>query len=260
MLLDREGRFVAKPLNLGISLKDKNQIQVAIQWALVMEFTPEGWVGVEPDLEITGWLYLMKKDGNVNESAFKQLHAAFPMWPDNDPCWLEDNVAALGEAQIGTRFETYNGENKLKVNWLDARDSEGPTLVVRSDDQTRKDLKNLFGAKFRALPKPAAPAPASTPATPAATAAPAAPVATPPKPAKTAAPPASLPTPTCTMDEAWASWSAQGASYGQSLEDTTRLWWEKIAQEFEKTPDQVADITNEQWARIRSMGCPEMVF
>ena len=250
MLANREGLFHAYPTDIGLSESRQNKLlQVAILYKLQEELANGQWVDCSGEgLEITGYHILEKRDHSLNENTIESLKAALG-WDGRDPFWLQDNAEALAQkpVQVKLAFEEYNGQQSLKVQFLNPYGSRGGGLT-KADDELRRAVGNRMGAKFRALAggTPAnPPKPAGKPAAPAARPA--------PKPAAPAAPAATAPMPAAaTMDQAWAEFVKSCPPPKWDQESTEKEWFRIIAELFPgKQPDQ---LTPADWGIMLAEG------
>ena len=242
MLANREGTFHAYPIDVGVNETGPNHLAtVTIVFKLFEERFGAGWLDCSQEaMEITGWFYLEKKDGSLNDKTIESLKAALG-WDGRDPFWLQDNAAELAEhaVQVKLAFEEFNGATNLKVQYLNPYGSTAGG-VSKADDNGRKSIQRRIGSKLRALaggtpanpPKAAGkparaakPAPAVKPAPPT----PAAPAARAPRPGK------------ATIDEAWDAFLQEYESRdGGSVEDRDQQWFRVISELFPgKRPDQL---------------------
>ncbi|MFB3894496.1 MAG: hypothetical protein ACE15C_21045 [Phycisphaerae bacterium] len=266
MLANREGLFNAYPVEIGLSESRQNKLlQVVILYRLVEEQVEGQWSDCsEEHLEITGYHILEKRDHSLNEKTIGALKDALG-WDGRDPFWLQDNAAELAQkpVQVKLAFEEYDGQQTLKVQYLNPYGSQRGG-VAKADDEMRRSVGNRLGSKFRALaggtpvnpPKPAgkptAPAPPAKPVA-AAPAAASSPAAAPSQPAQTApapsAPPQAQPAPTATMEQAWEEFNRHCPPPPEGKWDQASVekeWFRIIAALFPgKQPDQ---LTPADWA------------
>lgn len=174
--------------DLGLTEQGSNNLACAVlRVRLTAELQNGEWGNIENEgLEITGWHFLEKKDGTVNQPTIEQLKAALG-WDGRDLDWLEDTDLAGVELQVSLEWESWNGKDRLKVQWLDPADADpNGGGVPHADEGTRRKLKSRLGSKLRALsggspmnapaatgkpsssapPKRKTPPPASNPAAP----------------------------------------------------------------------------------------------
>lgn len=240
MLPAREGRFLARVLDRGVDETGPNDLLTCTcDYHIVHEQTSEGWADVPDDWRITGYHYLVKRDGSINESTIKQLKAAFG-WDGRDPFIIQEmDLPEDHLVQITVAMETYNGQTKPKVNWVDSKDATGGG-VSKADDQKKKALASKYGSQFRAAAggtPVAAPKTTGKPAVPQAK--PAAPVA----PAKKKA----APKPS-TQTECWEMFTVQSPDI--TAEERSERWWAAI-EKFLPGCDATDDWTPEQWGKFR---------
>ena len=126
MRLDREGRFKARPVEVGVNRgrDGEGTLCATIRWSIVSML--EGGEFVEHEdwnPEIIGYVYLERKDGTKNDSGWEQLTTALG-W-DGDLVALQESDWSSCVAQISVAEEEYRGKVSLKVGWIDAEDAQG---------------------------------------------------------------------------------------------------------------------------------------
>jgi hypothetical protein len=168
-ILNQEGRFKARPKRWMV---EENRNTGTLQFGCVFGVTAalngstwEDWTQYE--FEKSGYFYLSKKDGAPNESAIKQIREAFG-WDGMDLLALQNTDWSGTTVQIVTAFEAYNGENRLKIRFLNPENWEGGQAKPL-DESSLKALNAKWGSKLRALApkgagKPAAPPVKAAPA------------------------------------------------------------------------------------------------
>lgn len=156
MLPNREGYYNAWPLSVGVDETGPNKLAtVTIQLRLFEELhrLDEGdvWTDIADEaLEITGFFYLEKKDGSLNASAIESLKAAMG-WDGRDPFWLQDADLSQKPVQVTLAFETYQGRDRIRVQWLNPYGREVQAGGVRrGNDDTRRTISTRLGSKLRA--------------------------------------------------------------------------------------------------------------
>ena len=159
------GRYIAAPRTWGVSEQGQNNIPTfACEFELRQHWNGTEWADISADrFEITGWFYLFKKDGQPNDFTIKALKESLG-WDGRSIGTLNDGEWSQTEVQLSLAYEEYNGKQKLKVQFINPRDSV-PGGVERSDPQTVQSLDQKYGAVLRAMngaangkaaPKPAA--------------------------------------------------------------------------------------------------------
>jgi hypothetical protein len=236
MLPNREGRFKATILEHGVAETGPNNLATFVcRYKLASEMVDGEWLAVDEDFDITGYHYLEKKDGSINQVTVDSLKEAFG-WDGRDPFWLQDADMANLVVQVKCGFEEYNGRNRLKVQFVDSEDSTGGG-VPKADDTTRRSINTRLGPKFRAMaggtPAPVA-KPAAKPASHKPT--PAAPhKSAPSSPTATAAPAES------TMEAAWAEFTAACPGDKWTQDAVEKEWFRILAELFPgKQPDKLS--------------------
>ena len=237
MLPTRDGRFKARILDHGISDTGPNSLATFVcKFQPNQELLNGEWEPVDEDFEISGYFYLEKRDGTLNTFTLDKLKAALG-WDGRDPTWLQEADLSEAIVQITLGYEQYNGQERIKVQFIDHEDAT-PNAVPHADEAVCRAIKTRLGAKLRALagnaPKSAA-KPTSRPKPPAA---PAAPVK-----AKTA------PVPESTLEEAWAAFADTCQEVGiTEQEGMEGLWFRILGELF---PDKESDdFTPADWGLV----------
>lgn len=174
-LLEHEGVFKATPTAWGLQDSQNTQsVALVVTFKVLEKFEGgawEDWRAYE-DQEITGYFYIIKKDGAVNAATVENLVKSIG-WDGNlDLSGGPQDIVC----QITTANEEYNGKTRLKVQWLNPGDY---TPGIKSVDPAKaSDLQRRYGSQMRAAaaaanpkhtattkatPPPPRPAPAPTP-------------------------------------------------------------------------------------------------
>lgn len=151
--IDREGRFLATPVEWGVKESQNGAIGVGFkfhikgQWDYDNEIWDD-WSRYE--VECFGTWWIIKKDGLVNEKPVEQLCQALG-W-DGSIDSLE-RVRWDGQTvQIDVKGETYNGAEYFKASWMygkDAVPNSGGVGSLQSGEL--KSLSSRFGSQLRAI-------------------------------------------------------------------------------------------------------------
>jgi hypothetical protein len=151
-ILDKAGTFRAVAIEQAIPDPEAGKLACAvIRFSFFQEAVNGEWQDMPEQKELTGWFYLEKKDGSVNEITMEQLNGALGC-PKHDPYWLESQDLSEKPVQIVTDFETYNNKTRLKVKFLNPDGYTGSSgQVQKSSDNGRKAVQARLGAKLRAL-------------------------------------------------------------------------------------------------------------
>ncbi len=181
----REGLFNAYPVEIGIDETGPNKLATCtIRFQLYEELQPSGeWADCAGEnWEITGYFYLEKRDGSLNNVAIDSLKTALG-WDGRDPFWLQETDLSAQPVQVKLVIEQYEGKARVKVQYLNPFGSTASGAVSKADDATRRAISNRLGSKLRATAGPAKPANATAPTKlPPAKAKTPPPAAVPPKP------------------------------------------------------------------------------
>jgi hypothetical protein len=164
------GRYIGVPKKWGVNETGQNSIPTfACEFDLLQVWNGVEWVDISQEgFEITSWFYLFKKDGQPNEFTIKALKESMG-WDGTSMAALNDTEWGQTEVQLTLDIETYEGKQKMKVQFINPRDSV-PGGVQKADPQTVQSLDQKYGATLRALSgtngksKATTTAPKSTPA------------------------------------------------------------------------------------------------
>lgn len=221
MLPNRVGRFKATILDHGVADTGPNKLATFVcQFQLTEELVVGEWKPVEEEFAITGYFYLEKRDGNLNTVTIDALKRAFG-WDGCNPFWLQDSNFDGLVVQVKLIFDEYDGQTRIKVQWIDA-ESATPMGILRADDAMRRSISTRLGAKFRAN--------AGGTAIPA------------PRP-----PAVSRPLSSATMEQAWEVF-IKACPENSSHEYMDSEWFRLIGEFFgDKQPEQ---LTPSEWSRF----------
>jgi hypothetical protein len=259
MMPTTAGRYTAIILEKAVSETGPNNLATWVaKYQLTAAWNGEAWEQVEQGLEITGYHYIEKKDGSINETSIKAFKEALG-WDGKDVLWLNDFDHNETQVQLVIEADTYNGKTSLKVKWLNAMDSDpNGGGIKQADEGTRKSIANRLGSKLRALGggtsvaapakpmarKPALAAPAAAPTNGKPVNGAAKGLRMPlPKPA-----PAAPPVETVTQEQAWEWYVGEARALGIADEE--------IAERFNTAAGQIyvdADLTTvKDWSKFKA--------
>lgn len=265
-VIDRVGAFRGTPMEWAVSeTKEKKFPQFVVRLA-AKEFYDEtgeltggepGWVDWTPyDMSITAYLVLFNDKGPLLN--FEQLQKALG-WDGSSFSALAEGNWAESNVLFRVEENTYNGETKNQVNWIDAPDAPVTRSLTSLDPAKLKDLDGKFAGMLNGKAKPApasAPKPAVAAPKPAAASKPAATPAAKPAPApaapKATAKPPAVAKPAasaeCSKEDAWTVLMTKKESTVTD-DAVAEAWLEACtAVGGEKSED---DFTNTDWAGVR---------
>jgi len=251
----REGRFRARVMDVGVNATGPNKLcTVVMRFGLTEEYADGEWRAVEAeDLDVVAYCYIERRDGGLNDFQVQALKEAFG-WPGIDPFWFEDQKE-LPPVQVTLDWDEYQGKQRIRVQFINAYDSQ-PSGITHADPDQRRAMLARLGHKLRAHSggKPApAPMPTGAPKPPPK------PTATPQTPAAPAAAPAPASTakPTSTMDATWALFTKWAGTKGAGQEELNKTWFAAIKEVCGH--EEAEKVTPEQWAEVAGK-IPELPF
>jgi len=258
MTPNREGLFNAHPVDIGVDETGPNKLATCIiNFRLYEELQPGGeWADCAGEnFDITGYFYLEKRDGSVNQITIDALKAALG-WDGRDPFWLQETDLAGHPVQLKLGFEEYAGKKRLKVQYLNPYGSKGGGAVSKADESTKSTIRNRLGSKLRALAGPAPAAPTSKPATPPKLP-PAKPKVEPPTPPPPADEKPAPPAGEATMEQAWQEFVSHCDNEKWTQEAIEKEWFRILAALLPgKQPDELGPV---EWATMRDKGPAEII-
>jgi hypothetical protein len=234
-ILNQEGRFKARPKSWVV---EENANTGTLQFVCVFGITAvlngdawEDWQ--QHDLEKTGYFYLAKKDGSANEACIKNLREALG-WDGANLEALQNSDWSQKTVQLTVGFESYNGEQRLKVRFINPENWAGASFKAL-ETSALKSLNAKWGAKLRAVAPKGAPNAPVAPKSP------------------TLAAPRSLPTrPASNPPPAAATWETAWArvldSFGGNQDAASAAWPGLLAKVVPNKPEN--EFTSADWASI----------
>jgi hypothetical protein len=172
--VDRKGIFRAEIVEYGLKEMDSGSIAVSLRCKLTDWWDGEKFEPWEQyDMEASGDVWVVKKDGNANQNAAESLmrHAGW----DASFSSIVNGTWQPTACQISVEEETYKNKVQRKIGFINAWDRI-PGAMSNVDADGAKALEQRFGASMRALfgnvsrnqaapaSKPNAPPPPSAPA------------------------------------------------------------------------------------------------
>ncbi len=251
-MADRAGTFKGEPVEWGVDETGQKGLATFVCRFRLNEWFDQaggGWLEWSVyDHAITGYFYLEKKDGSPNETGIRQIKEALG-WDGLDVRWLQQaDLRGVG-VQLELGWEEYEGQNRLRIKWLNPLDWEG-SRVQRADDAGLAAIQGRLGGKLRALAVPAAagtPAPAQV--SPSGTAATPAPARSAPAGGQAPSPPQSPP----------AAPPAPAAKATAAPTATKSMAWNRLNETWGETKS-VAELEQYWHTCIRDLGKPEAAF
>jgi len=244
MNANREGRFRACVMDVGVNETGPNKLcTIVLRLGLTEEYADGEWRNIEAEeLDVVAYCYIEKRDGSLNDFQIDMLKDAFG-WPGLDPFWFEEQ-RELPQVQITLQWDEYQGKKRIRVQFINAYDSEPTAGITHADADQRRAMIARLGHKLRAhsggrtvpspkptgSPKPPAPAPQASrqPEKPA-----------PPQPkAKSAS----------TMDDVWALFAKWAETKGIAEAELNKTWFAAIKEVCGH--EEAERVTPEQWPEV----------
>lgn len=226
MLPTRDGTYNAYPISVTLNQTGRGSLTTAIiKYAIFEESRNGAWVDcADQNLEITGYHYLEKLNGDSNDHTIESLKSALG-WPGDDLAWLAETDVSQRAVQIVCKSEMYGSKSRMKVAFLNAYGT-APRESSKADDDTMAEMCARYRRKRGLTPFQSVAPPPQKPLPP------------PPPPQKKAG---------CTHEEAWAAFAA--GNVGKSEADLQKLWYIVLDSVLQGKTD--GDITPDDWMRVR---------
>lgn len=148
--LDRAGIFKAVAQSWFVQTKENSgSVAIGIQFLITAQLNGnnewDDWSAYE-EHGITGYFYVVKRDGSVNVPTVDQL--VWSLGWTGDLAEVHALPVPAKEVQITVKEETYEGRTQFKVGWLNPGDfTPGPR---GASDTEVKQLHARFGSLLRA--------------------------------------------------------------------------------------------------------------
>jgi len=242
MNANREGRFRAHVMDVGVNETGPNKLcTLILRFGLIDEYADGDWRNIESEeLDVVAYCYIEKRDGTLNDFQIDMLKDAFS-WPGLDPFWFEEQ-RELPQVQITLEWNEYQGKKRIRVQFINAYDSEPSAGITHADADQRRAMVARLGHKLRAHSGGrAAPAPKPKGA---------------PKAPPKASPAQAKKSSTSTMDDVWALFAKSAETTGTNEEDLHKAWFAAIKEVCGH--EDAERVTPEQWADVSSKlpDCP----
>ena len=176
--LERAGIFRAKPVSWSVRpAKETASIAIGIEYSIVAQLDGHDWIDwtAYDEHRVSGYHYVVKKDGKPNVNTVQQLAAAIG-WGGS----LKQVVNGPPPdciVQITVKENTYNGKTTYRAEWVNPENyvPTGGGADEQEVDQLQARFGSLLQAAASSRPKPpSGGAPAAKPAPPKSAPAPAA--------------------------------------------------------------------------------------
>lgn len=146
---DRAGNFRANILEYGLKEMDSGAVAVSLHVKLTELFDNGEWHEWEQfDMECFGDVWIIKKDGSINDKASESLikHAG---WDGNIDS-ITGETWKPTPCQVVVNKEEYQGRTSYKVAFINDH-SRTPGQMSNVTPEKAKELQNRFGSQLRAL-------------------------------------------------------------------------------------------------------------
>jgi hypothetical protein len=148
---DRTGNFRAEILDYGLKQMESGAVAVALHVLLTEMWDGENWLQWrEYDMEAFGDVWIVKKDGALNDRQAKAL-INFAGW-DASLASIADETWKPTPCQVEIAHDRYKDQDQYKISWVnDFNRVPGAGALSNVDAGKLKELEARFGSPLRAL-------------------------------------------------------------------------------------------------------------
>lgn len=149
--MDRAGAFRGQFHEYGMKEERSGALAVVVRMVVqeMWDHARQAWIDwAQYDMEVVGYLYIIKKDGTLSQGKIKELtqHAGW----NGDIDSLGGGLWSPTLCQVEVKEEEYDGNVQYRIAWIHAYDST-PGAVGNVSAERAKELQTQFGSQVRAL-------------------------------------------------------------------------------------------------------------
>lgn len=146
---DRAGSFKAEIIEYGIFEADSGAVSVNIVAKLLEMWDGEQWQPWDYDMEAEGGIWVVKKDGKLNDKSVESL-MRYTGW-NGDIESVVNKTWTPTRCQVVLNEDTYNGVTRYKISFVNGYDSTPGGKVGNVTPDKAKQLAGKYGSQLRAL-------------------------------------------------------------------------------------------------------------
>lgn len=149
--IDREGDFRGRITEYGLRKLDSGAVCLSIHAALEEKYEEGEWQDWQQyEYTAAGDVWLVKKDGTINEPAARSL-VECAGW-DGEFSSLSQATFAPKPCQFTIKTDTYNGETRYRISFVNPFDrTPGGGGLGNVDTKAAASLDSQYGSQMRAL-------------------------------------------------------------------------------------------------------------
>lgn len=148
--VSNKGEFRGQVLEYGLFEADSGSVGVNLKCSIEDIYHEEEWADYrEYDLEVEGTIWIVKKDGGLNESGVQSLvkHAGWDGMIEaiTGQTWQPNGISFSVEPN------EYKGKTTYKINFIGSWDQPPGRKMGNVDETKGKALASRFGSQLRAV-------------------------------------------------------------------------------------------------------------
>jgi len=143
-----EGTYRGEVISADVEKKTSGSVQVAILIAVdeVYDEAEEAFTPHEA-ATVTAYVCIIKKDGTKNATGVEQIATTFGITDEAKvPHALRDGVPVGKRAQVDMKYDTYNGQTKLKASWIRNADAPVGRKAAPAGEDVWTDIAKACGS------------------------------------------------------------------------------------------------------------------
>jgi len=148
---DRSGFFRVEVVEFGLKESEQKAVAISLRVLLTEMWDGENWIPWrEYDMEAAGDVWIVKKDGKLNERQAKAIMECGG-W-DGSLGSIVNQSWQPTPFQVEVKHERYKDEDRYRVEWInDLNKTPGASTVSNVGDDKLRELEARFGSPLRAL-------------------------------------------------------------------------------------------------------------
>lgn len=150
--IDREGNFQAEILEYELKEYGTGSVAIGVRCRITAEWNDEQgvWTDWTPyDVEASGNLFIVKKNGELNKKAIESLVQATG-W-DGSFNSIVNRTWQPTPCQLVIQSNTYNNVTTFQIAFVNLFDSSPGGGITKVDADKAKQMEARFGSQLRAL-------------------------------------------------------------------------------------------------------------
>lgn len=150
--VDREGNFQAEIIDYGLKDFESGSVAVSLRVKLTAEWNSEteSWDDwTQYDMEAGGDIYIIKKDGKLNDGQVKNL-SQYAGW-DGSLTSITERTWQPTKCQVSIESDVYKNNTRHRIGFINEFGRKPGAKISTVDAVKAKELEARHGAALRAI-------------------------------------------------------------------------------------------------------------